>query len=84
MTAWNGLKLRPEMKTHSLLHMDLIITRELSYYLLSSFSTKDPVPDGILTLLETDAKKGYWPKCWSNNKNPQILPNQAEIQAILP
>ena len=31
--------------------------------------------------VETDARKCYWQ---INNKNPQFLPNQGEIQAILP
>ena len=29
-------------------------------------------------------KKGYWPKIRQIIKNSQFLPNQAEIQAILP
>ena len=33
--------------------------------------------------IETDAKKGYWPKIRPIlNKNLQLLPNQADIQAI--
>ena len=32
----------------------------------------------------TDAKKYYWPKIRLINKNLQFLPNQANIQAILP
>ena len=39
----------------------------------------------ITTMLETDAKKiYYWPRNRPIIKNPQFLPNQADIQANLP